>query len=222
MNSTNMQIHPISLGMVNTYLVKGQGCILVDTGMSNHVDKIIQTLESHSVKPKDISLIVITHNHTDHVGGLKKLREITGAKVAIHKSEAPALAAGKTTEVKPNTFFGKVLIKLLRNAEAEQVQADILIDGEYDLNEFGIAGKLIHTPGHTPGSISVLLHNKEMIVGDLFTGKDNKASKPIFATDPKELKSTLEAIVNLAPSKIYTSHGKACKVDTLSNLIKKL
>lgn len=226
MTSNTQQVFPISLGMVKAYLIKGKGNVLVDAGLPGKADAILAGLKNHNVDPKDISLIIVSHNHTDHVGDLHRLREITGAKVAIHKNEADALRQGKTSPVNPVSLFGKIVTKFFKNPEFKAVDPEILIEDELDLNEFGVSGKVIHTPGHTPGSVTVLLSNGEAIVGDMFscknTGKGSKATSPIFATDLKELKETLYKLVQLSPRVIYTSHGVSCSAEAVKELADKL
>lgn len=216
------QVIPISLGMVNTYLIKGEGNVLVDAGLPGNLDAIVNALHNHGVEPRDLSLIVVTHNHTDHVGGLKRLKALSGAKLAIHKSEAEGLSLGKSADVIPVTWFGRMLIRLLNNSSFDKVDADVLVDKELDMKDFGIQGRLIHTPGHTPGSVSVLLDSGELIVGDLFSARRGKASRPIFATDTAQLKETLKLLAEMTPSIIYTSHGNTCTLKELMQLISKL
>jgi glyoxylase-like metal-dependent hydrolase (beta-lactamase superfamily II) len=220
------KIITISFGMVKAFLIKGDKYVLVDTGLPGKLEAIKEELNKNHVDPKDISLIVCTHNHTDHVGEVYNLKELTKAKVAIHRSEADTLRQGKTTETKPTGLFGKVISKFFKNPSFKPVAADILVEDELDMREFGVDGKIIHTPGHTPGSLTIVLANGEIIVGDMFSGKKSgekyKADLPIFATDMSKLKESLKQIVKLSPKSIHNSHGVPTNVEAVEGLISRL
>lgn len=222
-----MQVIPISLGMVKTYLIKGEvNSILVDTGIPGSAGKILEALAKNSVDPRTISLIIITHNHTDHVGELKKLKELTGAKVAVHRNGAGSLKLGKSEAVNPTGLLGRILMNFFGEPKLDTIEPEILIGEELQLEPYGVGGRIIHTPGHTPGSVSILLSNGEAIIGDMVIGrstsKGTKASYPMFATDLTELKKSLQKIVAYAPKTIYTSHGDTCTAEAVGRLISKL
>ncbi|MFZ5354356.1 MAG: MBL fold metallo-hydrolase [Bacillota bacterium] len=220
------QISIVPLGMTKAFIIKGIKNILVDTGMPGSFDRIMDAMKLSGIEPPEISLIVITHNHLDHVGELYRLKQFTGAEVLIHKSEAEALEKGISTDVKPTGFFGKLLLRLVKDQKITGVKADILLEEEMSLKEYGIDGKIIHTPGHTPGSISVILDSGEMIVGDLLSGnrisKGKKADKPVFAVDLAALKATLLKLADLSPKVVYNTHGVPCNGDALKSLAVRL
>ena len=212
-NQTASQVVPISLGMVKVFLIKGEKSILVDTGMPGDPAPLFATLRRHQVEPHDLSLIIITHGHADHAGKAASIRKMTGVPVAIHRLEAVRLAEGKTAEASPVTRLGALAARIIGSPPIEPVQADILVDDLFDLRPFGVVGKLIHTPGHTVGSMTVCLDNGEMVAGDLFNGKlgwrrfPGRASRPFFAHNLDQLAASLRKIASLKPSIIYNSHG---------------
>jgi hydroxyacylglutathione hydrolase len=161
MAENNTIVVPIGLSGVNAFLIKGKRSVLVDTGLSKDSSVIMERISSLGVDPNDISLILLTHCHYDHCGNASYLKKMIGAKVAVHKLNADALKNGTNEEITPFGFKGKLadlLAKLLMPEQPfEGVTPDILIDEEMNLEDFGIKGKAIFTPGHTPGSISVVL-----------------------------------------------------------------
>ncbi len=217
------QVLQISLGMVKAFIIKGEKHILVDTGLPKNYDKIIKFFNKHSIEPSDIGLIVITHNHTDHVGELVKLQELTGAKVVIHKKEGINLRSGKSTPVKPITLGAKLLFKVMKEPKAVLFEPHIEVEDMMDLSDFGIKGKILHTPGHTDGSISIILENGEVIVGDMITGKQtqnkSKAKLPFIANDLNEIKKSLQRLVQEGGKMFYTSHGDKCDVEAVKELL---
>jgi glyoxylase-like metal-dependent hydrolase (beta-lactamase superfamily II) len=95
-------------------------------------------------------------------------------------------------------------------ATAPPVKPDILIDEDMDLSKFGVDGKVIHTPGHTPGSVSVILPNGEFIVGDLVMRgmlRFWQPNYPLFADNMAQLDKSLKLILRKKPAKIYCTHG---------------
>jgi hydroxyacylglutathione hydrolase len=210
MNATQ-QVIPIPLGHVMAFLIKGKRSILVDTGVPGSEQKILSALAANGVAPKDISLILITHCHSDHFGSLPALKEQIGAKVAIQKSEAEALTQGVSVAVVPAGILGhifKLFITLSRNPKIAGVKPDILVDRELSLEEFGVQGKVIATPGHTAGSVSVILASGEALIGDLLMAFRKGALKyPVFAQNLEQVTKSLKLVMDHAPNKIYASHG---------------
>ena len=206
----NMVI-PISLGAVNAFLLKGEKSVLVDTGYPGNATKIVNGLSSNDVNPEDISLIIITHSHHDHSGSVFKLRERTGAKVAVHRFDAEALRLGVDTDLRPYGIKGRFAsIISFKKSKAEGIEADIIIENELNLEEFGIKGKVISTPGHTSGSISIILDSGEAIVSDLIMGKfviRGSPAYPFYVSDISEIRQSIRKIMALGPKKVYASHG---------------
>ena len=212
MNENSSGIIQFSLsGMLNSFCIKGEKSILVDTGTPGDGEKLIEHLSVYGIKPHDISLILITHCHFDHFGGLSVLKEKTGAPVAIHKSGAKLLKEGKNSIIIPHGIAGIILSYMIKlfppKIPVNGVSPDILIDGELDLKDFGIKGKVISTPGHTPDSVSVILDSGEAIVGDLIMAffKKKVPSYPMFASDLTEVKKSIKLLKNAL--KIYAAHG---------------
>ena len=110
------EIIPIKLGFVKAFLLKGENkLILVDTGTPGSENKIVKKIKNLGFNPSQISLILLTHAHTDHCGSVNELKRITGAKVAIHKDDAKYLLGGESAEVIPNSPFGKLFSFITKN-----------------------------------------------------------------------------------------------------------
>ena len=202
---------PISLGAVNAFLLKDKRSILVDTGYPGNATKILKELSVNGVNPEDVSLIVITHSHHDHSGSVLELRGRTGAKVAVHSSDANALKLGVDTDLRPYGIKGRFArIFSFKKSKAEGIEADIIIEDGMNLEEFGVNGKVISTPGHTSGSISIILDSGEAIVSDLIMGKfviRGSPAYPFYASDISEIRKSIRKIMALEPKKVYASHG---------------
>ncbi|OHD67798.1 MAG: hypothetical protein A2W19_13330 [Spirochaetes bacterium RBG_16_49_21] len=210
----NQKIIPIELGIITVFLIAGKKLALVDTGIGNASVTIVDRINNLGFNISDISLIIITHGHADHYDCASELKNITGAPVLAHKLDAGYIMNGSNPEIKTTRKLRKWavdnIINPATNMKARPVIPDIIIDDNFNLEKFGINGKIIPTPGHTEGSISILLSNSEVIVGDLIMSSivfKSKPSIPLYANDLFQLKESIKKIIELNPSIIHTSHG---------------
>jgi glyoxylase-like metal-dependent hydrolase (beta-lactamase superfamily II) len=219
-----LQIIPFQSSMNTCYIIKDRGSILIDAGSFNNVGNFSKVLLKHKMKPEEIKLIVLTHGDFDHVGGTKELKSLSGAKVAIHEEDRKNLEEGIFHWPKGVTPWGRITIAMfkpiLKNKMAfPLVKADLIL-GNYDqsLEEFGIDGRIIHTPGHTPGSVSVLLDTGEAFIGCLIHNKAPfvlRPRLPIYAQDILLLKKSLRMVVNRGAKTLYPGHGKPVPVQKI-------
>jgi len=206
------------MGFVNSFIIKGENkIILIDTGLPGSTNKIIKKIEEMGFKTDQVSLIILTHAHLDHFGSVKQLQKITGAKIAIHKNDAPYLIEGKSAEVTPISGFGKFMMRKVKNRSSniDGIKPDILIEDEMDLNEFGIKGKVISTPGHTEGSVSILLNSRKCLVGDILGSSFGKPTYGMFCNDINKLKESIIKIKNSNIKEVYLSHGGIISIDKI-------
>jgi hydroxyacylglutathione hydrolase len=212
MPSDHTTIIPIPLGMVNAFLIRGERTILVDTGIPGSADRIMGALAEHHIAPAEISLILLTHAHEDHHGSAAALRLRLGAPLAAQRLDAEALRMGRTLPLRPMTPVGRVMclvMSLRKFAPAPPLAVDIEIAEELDLAPYGVKGRVIHTPGHTAGSLSVVLASGEVVVGDLMLSfrRNGRPGYPMFADDPEELRESIRKVMRLSPTRIYAAHG---------------
>jgi glyoxylase-like metal-dependent hydrolase (beta-lactamase superfamily II) len=219
------KIIPIPLGFVSCFLIKGERCILVDTGIPGSTDKIFNTLSSTGIDPQDISLIILTHVHVDHFGCVKQIKEKTGAKVAVQANAAEKLRQGETEDVVGTSFIARLLINIMSKRipkDIPGVTPEVIINDELSLQEYGVKGKVMSTPGHTDGSVSVILDNGEVIVGDMIRGgliSKNTPGIPPFVVNIQQLKESINKILDLKPTKLYASHGGPFNPEDVRNKI---
>ena len=208
-----METIQIKLNFSNAYLIKDKKSILVDTGSPNEADKILAAIQKAGVSIKDISLIIHTHGHFDHAGSTAELKRRLGIPVAVHVNDAFMLREGRNGEIKPRNFEARIVMAFVPKS-FETSQPDILIDEEMVLTDFGVNGKVLFTPGHTPGSLSVLCENNEAIIGDLMMG--GWAGGALFGSHPNyhyyiddigQLHASLKKILGFKPERLYVGHG---------------
>jgi glyoxylase-like metal-dependent hydrolase (beta-lactamase superfamily II) len=167
-------VHYIKLIGANVFLiVEEDGLTLVDTGMPFSTRKIVGYVRSIGCDPADLRTILITHTDFDHVGGVRALKKVSGAKVCASQNAAEALAKGiSSRELK----FGKLLTPLLSGFEKTfhlpKVAVDEILSPGQVLPILG-GLEVIDTSGHTPGHLSYYAKGP----GVLFAG-DSLRTRP--------------------------------------------
>ena len=211
MNQTTCTLHPIPLGMVKAYLIRGDQAILVDAGARpRDATKILAVMSEQGVEPTDLSLIVITHAHADHCGALSALHHRTGAQVAIQEAGAEVLRLGLSAEIRPASRLGRLFGLVAKRAPGYAgVDPDTLFGEELDLYPFGVQGRVLHTPGHTPCSSSIVLPGGQAVVGDLVMGMPlpRVPRLPVFATNPSQARESIRELLDQGVETFYTGHG---------------
>jgi hydroxyacylglutathione hydrolase len=189
---------PLRLGFVKAFLLRGTGKhILVDTGTAGNLERIRAQMEQAGLRLEDVGLVLVTHAHPDHTGSLADVVRATGAQVLAHRPEARPKPAG--------------------------VEPGILVDDQLDLRPYGAAGKVIWTPGHTPGSLSVVLESGEAIVGDLVLPRFMAFGPPaiaFWAASRDDSLASIRRVLALKPSVIHTSHGGPYRAESLARLVR--
>jgi glyoxylase-like metal-dependent hydrolase (beta-lactamase superfamily II) len=207
-----MKIIKIKLSVSNAYLVMGKKTILVDAGAPNEADKILAAVKRAGVDEKDFSLILHTHGHIDHAGSTAELKRRLGIPVAVHEVDAFMLKTGTNGEVKPRNWeAGLVKTMLVRPFEA--VEPDLIVREETSLTDFGVNANIIFTPGHTKGSLSVLVEN-EAIIGDVMMGGwmggrlfGSRPNYHYFIDDLDAVHASMNKVLSFKPVKLYVGHG---------------
>jgi hydroxyacylglutathione hydrolase len=206
-------LHTLRLSIPNVYLLTGEKAILIDSGGPDDVPRVLAFLKEHGIGADKLSLIVLTHGHWDHAGGAAELRAQTKAPIAIHRADAELVRHGSNGITRPTCLMA-YLVRALYNRGYPPFEPDILIDEEMDLACFGVAGRIVFTPGHTPGSISVLTGDGEIVVGDLLMGGwfggawfPSRPGLHYFADDLAQMNASIGKVLALAPRVIHTGHG---------------
>lgn len=221
MNSYTTKISVVKMGGSNSYLLYGtSGAILVDAGMKGSRTKLKKALEKEKTLPHDIKLIVVTHGHYDHVQGLSEIRELTKAPVLVHEKEL------NDRETKnQSTFMYRMIVGIMGKATPEGesehiINPEIKMQGEeFELDEYGVPAKIIHTPGHSPGSISIATEDGQCIVGDTLFNIFPGSLYPIIVADREMLAESYRKLKKEDCGIFYPGHGKPITKKTFEKKI---
>jgi len=204
-----LRVHRLNLLASNAYLLElPGGLILVDAGMPGLARLILDRMQR--LGRDDLRLIYLTHAHPDHVGSAAELQRLTGAPVAIHRADAIQLAVGisQLGSIRGRTQLSRLALPLIEPLLAvPPVQPDILLEDGQRLDSFGLPGFILHTPGHTPGSSTLLLDGGIAFAGDLLTSTGKPHPQQSFAQDWPQIAVSLAALQAAQPTLIYTGHG---------------
>ncbi|MBI3775963.1 MAG: MBL fold metallo-hydrolase [Gammaproteobacteria bacterium] len=208
------EIVQIKLSWSNAFLIKAQPPVLVDAGSPSDLPEIERVLAAHGVKLADIALVIPTHGHSDHAGAVAQLQRASSARVALGKGDVPMAKAGHNDDLKPTNFIARLLKRFAIDPNYEPFVPDIIIDGSLDLAPWGIQGKVLTLPGHTPGSVVVVLDDGRALVGDMILGGyfggalfPQRAGQHYFHADVAANLENIKTLLKLRTKMFYLGHG---------------
>ena len=205
-----------NMAHANVYLlINGKELTVIDTGTSGNAQKTIEYIQKLGYQPTDVKTIILTHCHMDHMGSVKELKDLTNAKVAVHIEDADYVS-GKKPLPKPKNVLFRAVSSFVKPAP---VQVDLILkEGDK------IAGlTVIHTPGHTPGSIMLLDEERKVLfAGDTlrYDGKKVSGAPENFSVDPNQARESIAKASTLNFDVMLPGHGETLKPNA-SEQIKK-
>jgi len=200
----------------NAFLIVEDKLTLIDTGLKGSQSRVEKLLKELGRSPADITQIIITHCHVDHVGSLAALKDMTGARVAVHRADAPCLSR-ELPYPKPKTKLVGLVVSalMLPMFNCPALTADVLLD---DGSEIGALGglKVIHTPGHTPGHICLYSPSRRILfAGDLIGARGGKLREPskTYSTELDQALASLQKLRGLQVDTLCMGHAEAITID---------
>lgn len=197
----------------NCYLVEDEdGLTLIDAGLPWSTRVILNTI--HAIG-QPLRRIVITHAHPDHAGAAAKLSVLTSAEVYAHAADAPFLDGSRSMSEESGYWLSRMVLK---GGDRLGVLDCASIARVHPVQHGQMVGRLkvIHTPGHTPGSISLWAQNERAVFcGDnlIYSSRVLRVGLPWFTLDHKMQSAGLQQYVDLDAQMLLSGHGPAFKGD---------
>ncbi|MEZ5115268.1 MAG: MBL fold metallo-hydrolase [Candidatus Nanopelagicales bacterium] len=196
---------------INSFaLVDDDGQVtLVDTGLKRAPRRIVAALAALGKHPSDVTRIVLTHAHLDHAGGAARMVADTRASgVDVHEDDADYIRTGAAPPVDRSSTAGRIFSRLPGQGFAAAPVAAVLHDGQL----LDVAGglRVVHTPGHTPGHVS-LLHEPTgvLVTGDSIFNMRSRMTWPMSAacTSIRQTRETAARLADLEYDVAAFTHG---------------
>ena len=211
----SITVHPIRLSVSNAYLLVGERPVLVDTGSKGEADRIEAAMKGHGVAARDLALIVHTHAHSDHVGSSAEMLRRSGAPGALHTGDDALLASGSNGRLKGVGLRGKAMSPVFSNLKFEPFTPSVTLREGMTLDEYGLPGaRVVETPGHTMGHVSLVLPDGQGIVGDVLMGgglggklRPRDPRYHYFADDLAAIRRSLARLFAEAVTVWHPGHG---------------
>ncbi len=169
--------------------------VMIDAGGSGSSRMLQRNMEDGGLDPKAISTLILTHNHIDHIGSASYFRAHFGCKIFIHELDAKAVEEGDSTRTAASCY----------GTTFSPMPVDQKLKGDDTILTFGSEElHCLHTPGHTPGSMSLYLdrHGKRILFGQDIHGP----FLDIFGSDMRKWKKSMERLLILEADILCEGH----------------
>ena len=190
--------------------------MLVDTGLPGSERKIGRALRAHGLDWSDVALTILTHAHIDHAGAGARVRKLSKAPVFMHQHDLP-YCEGHAPVLRPTGGFGRLFQKTgaIERPFTYFTPDQVVQSDDVALHAYGFSARIIATPGHTPGSQSVLFENGDVIAGDLAASGillggimlRGRPKQPPFEEDTSQVIAALEHLLLLGATRFFLGHG---------------
>lgn len=191
------------------YLVDaGSELVLIDSGVGHGMNRIEENMRSTGLEPVRIWHIIATHCHIDHIGGLSGFVDKYGSKIIAHELDWAGIA-GENNELTAASMYG---------VEYRPVKVDMILKGELEKLKLGdLEFNFLHTPGHTPGSISVYIDTAD---GRVLFGQDiHGPFSSSWGSDMKQWRKSMEKLLALKADVLCEGHAGVYKGDKIRKYI---
>jgi hydroxyacylglutathione hydrolase len=203
----------------------GRNNLLIDSGPARNWSKLERKL--NDIHVSQLEYLVLTHTHFDHAGNASAIRDKYNTQVIVHQAEVQYITKGMNTMLQGTNPFTQSLVvvfgkRILSKFKYKPCHCDIVVHSFFDLKAYGFNAYIIHTPGHSPGSISVIVDNEIALVGDTMFGVFKRSVNPPYAENPKQ---TVQSWGTLLATNCYLflpAHGAGISRELVQNNFDKL
>ncbi len=168
-----MLIECLRLTASQVYLVHGPRPVLVDVGLARDAPTVTAWLARKQIAPRDLGAIILTHAHADHAGAVSALAHWSGAPVVVGMGDVSTVHSGGRDGSSPPTGVRRVLASfglIQAYPPLPRHYPVIPVETGLELEALGGVGAVLPVPGHTSGSVAVVLDSGDVIAGDVLIG----------------------------------------------------
>lgn len=218
-------IRQLLRGRSNSFLIRDRNhTVMVDTGRRYSLKSLLNRI--YKAGTKTVDYLILTHTHFDHAENAAYLKEHFGLQIIVHQNESELLKKGENPIVAgtilPTRFLARLLAGRIQQLfHYQAVTPDVLVSKEFDLAPLGIKGHILHTPGHTQGSMSVIIDNEIAIVGDTLFGIFPGSVFPPFGQDLPQMIESWGLLIGTSCKVFLPTHGSQRSLDLLSKQYRK-
>ena len=176
----------INFGGVNSYLIQSDtNYMLIDNGYPAKWSFLEKELQKAGCNSGNLKLLVLTHGDHDHAGNSVSLKEKYGVKIAMHSDDSGMVEKGDmkwNRKGKPDKFslmfrLMSLMSVFFNPGEFKTFIPDLYIDESFNFSPYQFDAKIIHIPGHSKGSIGILIGDGSLICGDFLYNLFGKPSQ---------------------------------------------
>lgn len=214
-------IFQVLSGRSNSYFISTDNHnILFDTGKASAYRNIRHNIDLLNPKIKNIDFLILTHTHFDHCQNAAQIKKEDKSRIVMSINEKDYAENGYTPVPQGTIFFSKIIYKLgirlgIKRFSYEPFKPDILISNKFEFPEDKLDIRIIETPGHSSGSISIIIDDEIAIVGDTLFGVYPGSAFPPFADNPEELIESWQKLLKTGCDTFLPGHGKEIKLKLL-------
>lgn len=211
-------VYQLPLFGTSSLLILEDQVTVVDSGWRGNGGRVLQALASLGRSSREISHLISTHNHLDHVGGIAQICRDCPAKVAAHQDDiTPVHSSGRWMPPNPvhHPALSFLLAPVIALLKPPAFSVDIHLQHGSRLDVLG-GLEVVHTPGHTPGSISLYSPGEGLLmVGDALQCKGGRLGLParVFSADMDQARESVRRLAELDFETLCFSHFPPIKKD---------
>ena len=206
----------IALSRSNVYLIKSKPPLLVDSGAQGDMEDLTAALRENGVSLAELGFVLVTHGHADHAGLASHIRSRSSARIILGAGDVPLASRGHDDELVPMNLTARVLRPFI-SGDYPPFTADILVREGTPLDlkpATGVDGQVMAMPGHTLGSVVLVLANRAAFVGDLMMGgplgglfHPQDPQESYFHADRARNRQNIAQLLALGVETFYLGHG---------------
>ncbi len=203
-----LAIHELRYSNTNTYFIESdRGKVLFDTGWAGTMPAFCKCMGNLHVPVQEIDYLLISHFHPDHMGIAQEIANL-GATIVVMDVQVPYVHAS-------DAIFAKEAKNRFVPIVEEKTRVLSIAESRGFLHDIGIAGEVLHTPGHSDDSISLWLDEGILFVGDL---------NPLYELElhrGTKIDESWKRLLALKPKTVYYGHAKTAVLDGKSDDVTK-